>query len=151
MSSPRIRRAIVFLAAVAALYTGAFAIRSAAGWAGQTKPLTQAPPDAAALVAQLVDERARAEQLTAQLQLATTRTRELEGALGAATDKATRDARSAQRLARQLDAARAKLRDLQGQLTAQPAATVTVAVPASSSAASSSSGYGEEDDGEHDD
>jgi multidrug efflux pump subunit AcrA (membrane-fusion protein) len=154
MSSIRIRRTIVFMAAVAALYSGAFAIRSAAGWAGQTKPLADAPPDAAAVIAQLVDERARAQQLAAQLQVTIARTQELESALSTATDKATHDARAAQHLARQLDAARAKLRDLQTQLTARPAATVTVAVPAPSTAAPSSDGYeGGDDDGEeeHDD
>ena len=39
MSSLQIRRAIVFLAAVLALYAGALAIRSAAGWSGQSQPL----------------------------------------------------------------------------------------------------------------
>ena len=132
MSSLQIRRAIVFLAAVLALYAGAFAIRSAAGWSGQTQPLAEPPPDAAALVAQLVDEQARAEQLAAQLHQATQHSRELADALAGVTDKAAHDARSARRLARQLDGARAKLLELQRQFASQPAppaATLTLAAP----------------------
>lgn len=132
MSSLQIRRAIVFLAAVLALYAGALAIRSAAGWSGQSQPLAEPPPDAAALVAQLVDDQARAEQLAAQLHQATAHSRELADALGAVTDKAAHDARSARRLARQLDGARAKLLELQRQLASQPpppAATLTLAAP----------------------
>jgi hypothetical protein len=150
MSSLPLRRAIVFLGAVAALYAGGLAIRAAAGWSGQSQPLAEPPPDAAALVAQLVDERSRAEQLTAQLQEAIARSQELESALAAVTDKAARDARSAQRLASRLDGARAKLLELQRQLAARPAPTVTVAVPAPSMPGPPSGG-GEGDDGELED
>lgn len=136
MSSLRIRRAIVFLAAIAALYGGALAIRSAAGWSGQSAPLAEAPPDPAVLVGQLVDERARAQQLAGQLDEATARSAELEAALAAATAKAGHDARAADRLVRQLEAARAKLADLQDQLAATPAQAMTVSVPATPTAGS---------------
>lgn len=132
MSSLSIRRAIVFAGAVLALYAGAFAIRAAAGWSGESQPLAQQPPDAAALVAQLLDEQARAEQLAAQLEQATAHSQELTDALAAVTDKAAHDTQSARRLARQLDAARDKLLELQRQLAsraAPPAATVTLAAP----------------------
>lgn len=132
MSSLSIRRAIVFAGAVLALYAGAFAIRAAAGWSGESQPLAQPPPDAAALVAQLLDEQGRAEQLAAQLEQATAHSQELTDALAAVTDKAAQDTQSARRLARQLDAARDKLLELQRQLAsraAPPAATVTLAAP----------------------
>lgn len=148
MSSLHIRRAIVFVVAVAALYGGAFAIRSAAGWSGQSQPLASAPPDAAALVAQLVDERARAEQLSTQLHQATARSQELADALAAAARKAAHDARSAQQLAKQLDTARSRLQEMQRQLAARPAPVLTVSVPAPAATAvptAASGGY--EDDG----
>jgi len=135
MSSLSMRRAFVFLGAVLALYAGAFAIRSAAGWSGQSQPLAEAPPDAAALVAQLVDEQARAEQLAAQLEQATVHSRELSDALAAVTDKAAHDARSARQLSRQLEDARARLLELQRQLASRPAlstATVALAPPPTS-------------------
>jgi hypothetical protein len=147
-----IRRAIVFVAAVAALYGGAFAIRSAAGWTGQSQPLAEAPPDAAALVAQLVDERGRAQPLSGQLQQAMARSQELEDALAAATSKAAHDAKSAQHLASQLDSARARLEELQRQLADRPAPTVTVTVPAPAATAAPTTGgggYEGDDDGEH--
>jgi uncharacterized protein with von Willebrand factor type A (vWA) domain len=149
MSSLTIRRAIVFAGAVLALYAGAFAIRAAAGWSGESQPLAQ-PPDAAALVAQLLDEQARAEQLAAQLEQATAHSRELTDALAAVTDKAAQDTQSARRLARQLDAARDKLLELQRQLAsrpAPPAATVTLAAPPTPAPPPP----GEPDDDEHED
>ena len=151
MSSLQIRRAIVVLGAVLALYAGAFAIRSAAGWSGQSQPLAEPPPDAAALVAQLVDEQARAEQLAAQLQQATAHSNELAAALAAVTDRAANDAQSARRLARQLDAARAKLLELQRQLASQPvppAAIVTLAAPSTPTPMPPT---GETDEHEHED
>ena len=107
--------------------------------AGQASrnPWPEPPPDAAALVAQLVDDQARAEQLAAQLHEATAHSRELADALAAVTDKAAHDARSARRLARQLDGARAKLLELQRQLASQPpppAATLTLAAPSAPTA-----------------
>lgn len=150
MSSLQIRRAIVVLGAVLVLYGGAFAIRSAAGWSGQSQPLAEPPPDAAALVAQLVDEQARAEQLAARLQQATAHSRELADALAAATDKAAHDTQSARRLARQLDAARGKLLELQRQLASPPAraSTLTLAAP---SAPTLLPPADETDDDEHED
>ena len=133
MSSLPIRRAIVVAGAVLTLSAGVIAIGSAAGWSGQTQPLDQRPPDAAALVARLLNEQARAAQLASQLQQATAHSRALAHALTAVTHKATHDARSARQLARQLDAARTRLLELQRQLTAgpaPPAATLTLAAPA---------------------
>jgi hypothetical protein len=151
MSSLRIRRALVFLAAVACLYGGALAIRSAAGWTGQTKPLAEAPPDAAALVAQLVDERDRAAQLTVELQQASARSDELQTALAGAIAKAGHDARSARKLARQLDAAQQKLAQLQAQLAARPAPALTVTLPAPTAAPASGGGEPGEGGSEDDD
>lgn len=150
MSSLQIRRVVVVLGAVLALYAGAFAIRSAAGWSGQSQPLAEPPPDAAALVAQLVDEQARAEQLAARLQQATAHSRELADALAAVTDKAAHDTRSARRLARQLDDARVKLVDLQRQLASPPApaATMMLAAPSTPTPLPPA---GETDDHEHED
>lgn len=145
MSSLSLRRTIVFLGAVLALYAGAFAIRSAAGWSGQSQPLAEAPPDAAALTAQLVDERARAQALAAQLEQATAHSRELVDALAAVTDKAARDARSAHQLSRQLDEARARLEALQRQLATRPAPPTAVILAAPST---SGSGPSEPDDDE---
>ena len=150
MSSLQIRRAVVVLGAVLALYAAAFAIRSAAGWSGQSQPLAEPPPDAAALVAQLVDEQARAEQLAARLQQATAHSRELADALAAVTDKAAHDTRSARRLARQLDAARGKLLDLQRQLASPPAPAATVMLAAPSTPTQLPPA-GETDDHEHED
>ena len=150
MLSLTVRRALVFVIAVVALYGGAFAIRSAAGWTGQSKPLAEAPPDAAALVAQLVDERARAQQLSAQLAGAMARSQQLEDALAAATSKAAHDARSAEHLANELDSARSRLEQLQRQLADRPASTVTVTVPAPAATAAPNAGS-DDDDGEHED
>lgn len=154
MSSHGIRRALVFLGAVLALYAGAFAIRSAAGWSGQSQPLAEPPPDAAALVAQLVGERARAQQLSAQLQEATAHSRALADALAALTHKAGRDARSARQLSRQLDGARARLLELQRQLAARPAlapAILTLAPPATHAPPPSEPDDEDDDDEEDDD
>lgn len=142
-----VRRALVFLAAVAALYGGAFAIRSAAGWTGQAQPL-DAPPDAAALVAQLVDERVRAQQLSDQLDQAMARSQALEDALAAATSKASHDAKSAQHLANQLDSARTRLEELQRGRSARPVSIVTVPAPAPT-AAPMTGGDEDDDSGEH--
>lgn len=146
-----LRRATVTLGVIALLFASALAIRFAAGWTGQSQPLAEQPPDAASLVAQLVDEQTRAQLLTDQLEQATARTQELERALAAATDRAAHDARSATDLADRLDAARAKLLDLRAQLGQAAGASLTVPVAAVAIPPADDPDEDEEDDHEDDD
>jgi uncharacterized membrane-anchored protein YhcB (DUF1043 family) len=118
MSNLTLRRSLVILATVASLFGGAVAIHAAAGWTASLAPLT-APPDPAALVAKLQDEKARADAVGKELLQVVNRASELQDALTAARQKAASDAKSAARMAAQLAAAQARLATLQRQLASQ--------------------------------
>ena len=104
MSNLTLRHSIVTVATVLSLFGGAVAIRAAAGWTASSGPLVQ-PPNAAALVDQLKNERSHAEALANELGQVVARAQELRTALEAAQAKAAVDAQSATRLAAQLGAA----------------------------------------------
>lgn len=147
MSSLSLRRSIVVLVAVASLFGGAAVIRAAAGWTADAAPLSDQPPDPAALVNQLRNEQAYAGALADQLSEVTSQASELQGALEAAQAKAKGDAASGDALAVQLAAAQARLETLEKQLAAAAAApppVVTVAAPAT---AATGTGGGEPYDG----
>lgn len=146
-----LRRATVTLGVIALLFAGALAIRSAAGWTGQSQPLAEQPPDTASLVAQLLDEQARAQLLADQLEQAAVRTQELQSALATATKQAADDARSATHLADRLDAARAKLLDLRAQLAQAAGESLTVPVAAVGAAPGDDPEDDDDDDHEDDD
>ena len=119
MSSLAMRRSLITVVTIASVFGGAVAIRAAAGWTAGSAPLSQ-PPDAAALVGKLQDEKARADAVAAQLRQVLDRSVELENALRVAQEKVATDAVSAQALAAQLAAAEAKLATLQRQLASAP-------------------------------
>jgi hypothetical protein len=118
MSSLTLRRSIVVLATVASIFGGAVAIRAAAGWTALSAPLG-APPDPATLVAQLRNEKARADAITAELSQVVDRATQLQDALAAAKAKADADAKAAAGLAAQLASAQRRLAVLEKQLTQQ--------------------------------
>jgi hypothetical protein len=121
MSSLTLRRSIVVLATVASIFGGAVAIRAAAGWTALSAPLA-APPDPATLVAQLRNEKARADAITAELSQVIDRAAQLQDALAAAKAKADSDAKAAAGLAAQLAAAQKRLAVLERQLAQQASA-----------------------------
>jgi hypothetical protein len=133
MSSLALRRSLITVVTIASVFGGAVAIRAAAGWTASSAPLSQ-PPDAAALVGKLQDEKARADAVAAELRQVLDRSAELEQALRLAQEKVATDAVSAKALAEQLAAAEAKLATLQRQLAAAPrqasAPTGTTTAPA---------------------
>ena len=112
MSSLTLRRSLVIIATVGSLFGGAVAIRAAAGWTASTAPLS-APPDPAALVGKLQDEKARADAIGQELSQVVSRATELQDALAAAREKAAADAKSAAGLAAQLTAAQQRLAELE--------------------------------------
>ena len=114
MSSLIARRSIVTLAVVTSLFGGAAAIRAAAGWTATSAPLV-APPNPAALVTTLQDEKARADAVAQELAQVVKQAAELEDALAAARAKAAAGAETAAGLARQLAAAQARLGIQPGQ------------------------------------
>lgn len=120
MPSLTLRRSIVILATVASIFGGAIAIRAAAGWTALSAPLT-APPDPVTLVAQLRNEKARADAITAELSQVVDRAAQLQDALAAAKAKADSDAKAAAGLAAQLAAAQKRLAALEKQLALQAA------------------------------
>lgn len=120
MPSLTLRRSIVVLATVASIFGGAVAIRAAAGWTALSAPLT-APPDPATLVAQLRNEKARADAITAELSQVVDRAAQLQDALTAAKAKADSDAKAAAGLAAQLASAQKRLAALENQLGQQAA------------------------------
>jgi Skp family chaperone for outer membrane proteins len=142
MSSLTLRRSLVIVATVASLFGGAVAIRAAAGWTASAAPLT-APPDPAALVARLRDEKARADAIGQELSQVVSRAAELQDALAAAQAKAATDAKAAAVLAGQLAAAQQRLATLQTQLDSQT--TSAPAAAAGSSAAPPTGGDGGDD------
>ena len=115
MSSLTLRRSLVILATVASVFGGAVAIRAAAGWTASSAPLS-APPDAASLVSQLRDEKARADAITQELTQVVDHAAQLQDALAAAKAKAEADAKAAAGLAGQLAAAQKRLAELEKQL-----------------------------------
>lgn len=129
MSSLTLRRSLVVLATVASIFGGAVAIRAAAGWTATTAPLA-APPDPAALVAKLTNEKARADAITQELSQVVDRAVQLQSALAAAQAKAVTDAESAAALAAQLAEAQQRLATLERQLAAQRSAGQAVVPPA---------------------
>jgi hypothetical protein len=128
MSSLTLRRSIVILATVASLFGGAVAIRAAAGWTAVAAPLA-APPDPAALVTALQNEKARADAIASELSQVVGKAGELHDALAAAQQKAATDAKSAADLAAKLAAAQKRLATLQAQLSAPPPAAPPAAAP----------------------
>jgi septal ring factor EnvC (AmiA/AmiB activator) len=143
MSSLTLRRSLVILATVASVFGGAVAIRAAAGWTGSSAPLA-APLDAAALVARLQDEKARADAITQELSQVVDRATQLQEALAAAEAKASVDAQSAADLAAQLASAQRRLATLERQLAGQ--AATRAAAPPPTAAPSSTEPEHEEDD-----
>ena len=117
MSNLTLRRSVITAATLLSLFGGAVAIRAAAGWTAASGPLEQ-PPNPAALVTQLKNERAHASALADELAQVVARAQELRSALDAAQTKAATDAQTATDLAAQLAAAEKKLASLQGQLGA---------------------------------
>ena len=115
MSSLTLRRSLVILATVASVFGGAVAIRAAAGWTASSAPLS-APPDAASLVSQLRNEKARADAITQELTQVVDHAAQLQDALAAAKAKAEADAKAAAGLAGQLAAAQKRLAELEKQL-----------------------------------
>jgi Skp family chaperone for outer membrane proteins len=135
MSALTLRRSLVILATVASLFGGAVAIRAAAGWTASSAPLT-APPDPAALVAKLQDEKAHADAIAKELAQVVSKATELQDALTAAQEKAATDAESAADLAAQLAVAQKRLATLERQLAAQRSTTAgAAAAPAAATAA----------------
>jgi hypothetical protein len=127
------RRSLITLVTIVSLFSGAVAIRAAAGWTAGTAPLDQ-PPDARALVGKLQDEQARADAIASELRQVLDRSAELRDALHAAQEKAAADAETANALTEQLAAAEAKLAELGRQLASAPkaaAAGTTATAPAS--------------------
>lgn len=120
MSNLTLRRSIITAATLLSLFGGAVAIRAAAGWTAASGPLEQ-PPNPAALVTQLKNERAHAAALSDELEQVVARAQELRAALEAAQAKAATDAQTAIDLATQLAAAEKKLASLQAQMTAATA------------------------------
>jgi len=115
MSNLTLRRSVVTAATLLSIFGGAVAIRAAAGWTAANVPLEQ-PPNPAALVTQLKNERAHASALADELGQVVARAQELRTALEAAQAKAATDAQTATDLAAQLAAAERKLASLQAQL-----------------------------------
>jgi uncharacterized membrane-anchored protein YhcB (DUF1043 family) len=142
MSSLTLRRSLVILATVASLFAGAVAIHAAAGWTASLAPLT-APPDPAALVAKLQDEKARADAVAQELLQVVNRAAELQDALTAARKKAAADARSAAGLAAQLASAQARLATLERQLAAQGSSTPASAAAPGAAGTAPPAGGGE--------
>ena len=122
MSSLTLRRSLVILATVASVFGGAVAIRAAAGWTASSAPLV-APPDAATLVTQLKNEKARADAITAELSQVIDHATQLQDALTAAKARADADATAAAGLASQLAAAQKRLAALEKQLASQGSAS----------------------------
>lgn len=118
MSSLTLRRSLVILATVASVFGGAVAIRAAAGWTASSAPLV-APPDAATLVTQLKNEKARADAITEELSQVIDHATQLQDALTAAKARADADATTAAGLASQLAAAQKRLAALEKQLASQ--------------------------------
>ncbi|MDP9467356.1 MAG: hypothetical protein M3P32_01260 [Chloroflexota bacterium] len=118
MSNLTLRRSLVVLATVASIFGGAVAIRAAAGWTASAAPLA-APVDPATLVAQLQNEKARADAITQELSQVVERAAELQSALAAAEGKADSDAKAASGLAAQLAAAQKRLATLEQQMKVQ--------------------------------
>lgn len=132
MSSLTLRRSLVILATVASLFGGAVAIRAAAGWTASAAPLI-APPDPAALITRLRDEKARADAIGQELSQVVSRAAELQDALAVAREKAAGDAKTAAGLAAQLATAQQRLATLQTQLDTRTS-SASAAAPGSSAA-----------------
>ena len=147
MSSLSRRRSVVVVVTLACVLAAATAIRLAADWTVSAAPLTERPPDAAELVANLQQERARADALSVELEQVVTQSDELRAALLAAQGKAGKDAETAAELAEQLATARARLASLEAKFATAAAQPATITVTEQSAAAA---GEGHEDD-EHED
>jgi len=132
VSNLTLRRSVVVAATVISLFGGALAIRAAAGWTAAAGPLEQ-PPNPAALVTQLKNEKAHAAALADELGQVVAQARDLRAALEAAQAKALTDSQTATDLAAQLAEAEAKLVSLQAQMAAarrSTGGTSTAAAPA---------------------
>ena len=157
---PVLRRAVTAIGVIAVLALGYGSIRAASAWTAAEAPLTVAPVSVETLQANLADEQARSQVLTARLRELDARARELDVALRQANQRISGDAAHATDLEGQLADAAKKLRKLETaiakakkQLASQVAAarsvrtiqTATVAAPR---------GHDDEhddDEGEHDD
>jgi chromosome segregation ATPase len=145
MSRLALRRSLITLVTIVSVFGGAVAIRAAAGWTAGAAPLNQ-PPDAAALVGKLRDEKARADAMAAELHQVLDRSAQLQDALRLAQQMAVSEAASADQLAGQLAAAEARLAALQRQLASSPAAGGGTTATAASTAPTATGGTEPGDD-----
>jgi len=148
------RRGTTLVAILVAVGIGLFAIRVAATWAADSAPLTVSPVSVETLHGQLEAERARSEQLLAELGRLSSQSSELGTALDTANGRIAADSEHAADLAKDLDAAQKKLAKLEKEirkaraaLADQPATTVTTV----RTVATQASGGEHEDDEEDED
>jgi peptidoglycan hydrolase CwlO-like protein len=148
------RRGTTLVAILVAVAIGLLAIRVAAAWAATSAPLTVSPVAVETLRGQLEVERARSEQLLAELGRLSSQSSELRTALDAANGRIADDSEHAADLAKDLDTAQKKLAKLEKEirraraaLANQPQTTVTTV----QTAATQQSGGEHEDHDDHED
>jgi septal ring factor EnvC (AmiA/AmiB activator) len=146
----RLRRPLVVLGVLLALFLGAASIRAAAAWTAASAPLADRPPSVESLRAELATEQARSRALQSHLDQLNSDSSDLLAALAAAGDRIAVDATQAKELQDSLAAAKAKLAALEksiGNARAASAHSGAAAAPARSTGSHEGEDHEEAEDG----
>jgi peptidoglycan hydrolase CwlO-like protein len=136
-----VRRTLIAVATGAVLAVAVGTVRVAADWRAAAAPLDAPPVSAQALQAQLADELARAQALSAEIDSLGGQINDLESVLATAGDRVGGDTVAAETLKSDLDVAKQQLTSLQKQLkAAQARLAAASAVKAKPQAAASGAG-----------